>query len=284
MGSYISHLFDHHKKKETIMESEKHHLARRKRSRLIGMVVMIIEQMVSLLTNHWLFFVNGFFGALIVGALLAPIFMELGWTGAGRLTYTIYSFTCHQLPERSYFFFTPQGVMTSYTKQEVIDDGADPRNVLTLRQYIGSPEMGWKAGFSDRMFSMYGGAFLGGVIYWLVSRKRLMNPIPIWLMILLVLPMVIDGTSHLISEITSSGFRDSNEWAKPIFGAQSTLFYTGTTIGTLNSHLRLVTGLLFGLGTMLFAYPLIGYGFNDLAEEAQRMRIRNEVWSVNSQQ
>ena len=266
------------------MEWEKHDLARRKRSRLTRYVATVIEGITTFLTAHWLFFVNGFFGALIVGALLAPIFMELGWTKVGRLTYTIYSFTCHQLPERSYFFFTPQGVITSYSKQDVIADGADPRNVLTLRKYIGSPEMGWKSGFSDRMFSMYGGAFLGGVIYWLLSQKRVMNPIPIWLMILLTLPMAIDGTSHLISEITLSGFRDANEWAKPIFGVQSPEFYTGATIGTLNSNLRLITGLLFGLGTMLFAYPLIGYGFDDLAQEAERMRIRNEVWSVNSKQ
>ena len=43
---------------------------------LIGIVVMILEQMVSLLTNHWLFFVNGFFAALIIGALLAGAWVE----------------------------------------------------------------------------------------------------------------------------------------------------------------------------------------------------------------
>ena len=260
------------------MEWEEQQLRRKKRPPWVRYLVDAIDFITNVFTHRWLFFVNGFFGALIAGALLAPIFMQIGWEQAGRVTYTIYSFTCHQLPERSYFFFTPQGVITSYSKEEVVTDGADGRNILTLRQYIGSAEMGWKAGFSDRMFSMYGGAFLGGIIYWLVSRRRLMNPIPIWLMILLALPMAIDGTTHLLSEITLSGFRDSNEWAKPIFGAQDPTFYTGTVVGSLNSTLRLLTGLLFGVGTMLFAYPLIGYGFDDLAQEAERMRMREEVW------
>jgi hypothetical protein len=39
----------------------------------------------------------------------------------------------------------------------------------------------------------------------------------------------------------------------------------------------MVTGLLFGLGMMLFAYPLIGFGFDDLADEAERSLARNEA-------
>lgn len=239
--------------------------------------IVTIQRATALMTKHWLFFVNGFFGVLILGAVLTPILMELGFTRLGHILYTIYSFTCHQLPERSYFFFTPDNLLTTYSKAEVIAYGADASNLLTLRQYIGSPDIGWKAGFSDRMFSMYGGAFLGGIIYWLFSRKQPMKPIPIWLVVLLALPMSIDGTSHLISEITGWGFRDTNIWAYPIFGTQDPTFYTGTTFGTLNSHLRLVTGLLFGIGTMLFAYPLIGFGFEDLAQEADYALARNEA-------
>lgn len=243
----------------------------------MGRFVVGVQAVVAFLTRHWLFFLNGFFAALILGALLAPIFMQMGLTGVGRVTYVVYSFTCHQLPERSYFFFTPNGTITTYDKQQVIADGADTTNLLTFREYVGSSEMGWKAGFSDRMFSMYGGSFIGGLIYWLFSRKRLMEPIPLWLMILLALPMAVDGTSHLISEVTGWGFRDTNAWAMPIFGSQAAEFYTGTTTGTLNANLRLITGLLFGIGTMLFAYPLIGYGFEDLADDAARAVARNKA-------
>lgn len=227
--------------------------------------------------RHWLFVINGFFGLLLAGALLTPVLMYLGLDGPGRVMYSVYSFTCHQLPERSYFLFTPDGLLTTYRKEEVVAAGADDSNVLTLRQYVGSPEMGWKAGFSDRMFSMYGGAFLAGLLYWALSRRGRVNPIPIWLAILLVIPMGVDGMSHMISEVTETGFRDTNAWAYPFFAGQPEAFFTGTTTGSLNAILRLVTGLLFGLGTMLFAYPLIAYGFDDLADEAERTLTRNEA-------
>lgn len=246
-------------------------------------VVVGMQRASTFFARHWLFFINGFFGLLVAGALLAPALMQVGLSGPARGLYAVYSFTCHQLPERSYFLFTPEGVITTYDEATVVQAGADNRSLLTRRQFIGSPEVGWKTGFSDRMFSMYGGAFLGGLIYWLFSRRRPMTPIPIPLMVLLALPMAIDGTSHLISEVTALGFRDTNAWAMPLFGSQPAGFYTGSAWGSLNSTLRLVTGLLFGIGTMLFAYPLIGYGFNDLATEAEKTLARNEARLRSSQ-
>lgn len=244
-------------------------------SPVIRALVIGIQRFAAFFSRHWLFFVNGFWGALLVGALLAPTFMALGWDGAARVTYTIYSFTCHQLPERSFFLFAPDAPLTMYNLDTIVTAGADDSTLLTLRQYIGSPEMGWKLGFSDRMVSMYGGAFLGGLIYWLLSRRRSMSPIPLWLLFLFVLPMALDGTSHLLSEVTGLGFRETNSWAMPLFGNQPLEFYTGTTASTLNSWLRLVTGLLFGVGMMLFAYPLMAYSFDDLADEAERTLALN---------
>jgi hypothetical protein len=34
---------------------------------------------------------------------LAPVFMQVGWSGAGNALYLIYSTQCHQLPQRSFF-------------------------------------------------------------------------------------------------------------------------------------------------------------------------------------
>ncbi|MDQ4076397.1 MAG: DUF2085 domain-containing protein [Chloroflexota bacterium] len=241
---------------------------KRQKSLFLRALVVGVQKFARFFSRHWLFFVNGFWALLLFGALLAPTFMALGWDGVGRVTYTIYSFTCHQLPERSFFLFGEQEALTTYGLDEVVAAGADPSTLLTLRQYVGSPEMGWKLGFSDRMVSMYGGAFIGGLLYWLFSRRRPMAPIPGWLVFLMVLPMAVDGTTHLISEITSLGFRDTNTWAVGLFGEQPAEFYTGTTFGTLNSHLRLITGLLFGIGMMLFAYPLMGYSIEELRQTA----------------
>lgn len=240
-------------------------------------LIVAFQRGAAFFSRHWLLFVNGFWGLLLLGALLPPAFMALGWEGAAKVGYTIYSFTCHQLPERSFFLFSPQGTAVMHDLGTLVAAGADSSDLLRLRQFVGSPTLGWKLGFSDRMVSMYGGAFLAGLLFWLASRRRPVQPIPIWLLLLLILPMALDGTSHLISEVTQLGFRDTNAWARPLFGAQPDTFYTDTTLGTLNSTLRLVTGLMFGLGMMLFAYPLIGYSFEELSDEAEKTLARNEA-------
>jgi uncharacterized membrane protein len=228
------------------------------------------------ITRRWLWILNGFFALLLAGALVTPLLMRIGWTQPAKVLYTVYSFTCHQLPERSYFLFTPEGVLTTYEKDVVVAAGADPTNVLTMREFVGTPEIGYKAAFSDRMFSMYGGALLGGVLFaWLARRGRFVEPLPVWALVLLATPMAIDGFTHLLSDLPGmafSGFRDVNAWATPLFGAQPENFYTGSTTGTLNAWLRLVTGLLFGVGIALFAYPYLGMGFYDINEEVEEIR------------
>jgi uncharacterized membrane protein len=42
--------------------------------------------------------------------------MLIGWTGVGNGIYFVYSFFCHQLPERSFFFF---GENTMYSLSQI---------------------------------------------------------------------------------------------------------------------------------------------------------------------
>jgi hypothetical protein len=42
--------------------------------------------------------------------------MHIGWMGTGKAIYFIYSFFCHQLPERSFFFF---GEKSMYALTEI---------------------------------------------------------------------------------------------------------------------------------------------------------------------
>ena len=245
---------------------------------LVRSFIRGLQSLADMMTRKWLWVLNGFFALLLGGALLTPMLMQAGLTAPANVLYTIYSFTCHQLPERSYFLFTPQGFITTYEKDEVVAAGADPTNVLTMREFVGNTEVGYKAAFSDRMFSMYGGALIGGLIYGLLARRnKWVQPLPIWALILMAIPMAIDGSTHLISDLPNlpvSGFRDVNAWAYPIFGNQPEIFYTGSTTGTLNMWLRLFTGLLFGIGVALFAYPFLGMGFYDIHEEYEETRAR----------
>ncbi|MCL4561690.1 MAG: hypothetical protein M1281_13890, partial [Chloroflexi bacterium] len=46
----------------------------------------------------------------------APLLMEIGWVSLGLGIYHIYSYLCHQLPERSIFLFGPK---MSYSLSEI---------------------------------------------------------------------------------------------------------------------------------------------------------------------
>ena len=82
--------------------------------------------------------------------------------------------------------------------------------------------------------------------------------------------MALDGGSHMLSEITRLGFRESNAWAVWLTGGllQPT-FYAGTTIGTLNWLLRTLTGALFGLAAVWFTFPYLAEGFGAMRKQLE---------------
>jgi hypothetical protein len=44
-------------------------------------------------------------------------------------------------------------------------------------------------------------------------------------------------------------------------------FYGGDAFGSFNSWMRLITGILFGLGVVWFAYPRLHQTFNETANQ-----------------
>ena len=219
------------------------------------------------LSKHWLLVISLLLGLYIGLPWLAPLFMKLGWIGAGNAIYLIYSTQCHQLPQRSFFLFGPKfmyGLAEIQAAWKVTD------NPLILRQFIGSPEIGWKVAWSDRMVSMYAGLFFAGLLYWPL-RKRL-KPLPLWGFALLILPMAIDGGTHFISDLAGigQGFRDSNAWLAALTrNAFPATFYAGDVLGSFNSWMRLITGILFGIGIVWLAYPYLESAFADLTREIE---------------
>jgi len=53
-------------------------------------------------------------------------------------------------------------------------------------------------------------------------------------------------------------------------------FYTGTEIWSLNWWLRTITGILFGVGVVWFAYPLLHEGMQEIAEETRQAIARTQ--------
>ncbi|MEM7345756.1 MAG: DUF2085 domain-containing protein [Chloroflexota bacterium] len=215
--------------------------------------------------EHWLATFNTGWGVFVILPWLAPVFMNWGLTGLGRSIYFIYNFFCHQLPERSWYFF---GEKFSYTQLEVANAWGRPlseiSNELVRRQFIGTAELGWKVAWSDRMVSMYTSIFIFGLIYAMLRKRGIfMKGIPWWLFILFIAPMGLDGTTHLINDALRLDFRQTNEWAVVLTnGVFSPEFYVDDLFGSLNSLLRLITGVLFGYGVVAFLWPVMDQEFS----------------------
>jgi uncharacterized membrane protein len=188
---------------------------------------------------------------------LAPILMHAGLDGAAKVIYFIYSWLCHQLPERSYFLF---GSHFTHSLAEIQKAWQHTNNPVILRQFIGSTAMGWKVAWSDRMVSMFTSLWLFGFLWWPLRHK--LRVLPLWGLILFLLPMAIDGSSHFVSDLAGigQGFRYGNLWLVEITRHLfPTYFYSGETFGTFNSLIRLLTGILFGMGIVWYTYPYLDH-------------------------
>jgi uncharacterized membrane protein len=118
------------------------------------------------------------------------------------------------------------------------------------------------------MVTMYAATFVFGLLFALV-RQRL-RPIPVWLFILLLLPMALDGGTHFVSDLSGvgQGFRETNAWLAELTGNRlPASFYDGDALGSFNSWLRLLTGGLFGLGLVGFLYPRLEAVFRTWATD-----------------
>jgi uncharacterized membrane protein len=218
-----------------------------------------IERIVFGLSRHWLLVVNLLIAVWVGLPWLAPAFMHWGWKRVGEVVYFLYSFQCHQLPERSYFLF---GKDAMYSLKEIQTAWQLTTDPMILRQFVGNPEMGWKVAWSDRMVSMYTSILPGSLAY-AVARKRL-RPLQFRWFALLLLPMVVDGSTHMISDLAGigQGFRDTNLWLQALTANAFPLtFYQGDALGSFNSWMRLITGVLFGLGLVWFAFPYLNESF-----------------------
>jgi uncharacterized membrane protein len=207
------------------------------------------------ISKHWFATFLIIYGIWVWLPFLAPILMELGLTTAGNLVYFIYSFFCHQLPERSLFFF---GDKTMYSLHEIQAAWQDTANPMVLRKFIGSETMGWKIAWSDRMISFYTSVWLFALAWWPFRPK--IKPLSWWGFALLLLPMIIDGSTHAVSDLAGIGlgFRDTNQWLAALTNnSLPVAFYAGDGLASFNSWARLFTGLLAGLGIVWLALPYI---------------------------
>jgi|GEM_PF-585564 len=222
------------------------------------------DQVVHWLSRRWILVISVLLGLYTLVPFMAPVFMAMGLTVPGKVIYWIYSFLCHQLPERSYFLFGPK---ISYSISEIQTVWLHSNKLIILRQFIGNPQMGWKVAWSDRMVSMFTSLWLFGMLWWGLRKK--IKPLPLWGLILFLLPMAIDGTTHFFSDLSGlgQGFRTWNIWLVTLtHNTFSPAFYDGDALGSFNAWMRIITGVLFGIGIVWFGFPYLDEAFSNSVE------------------
>ncbi len=200
-------------------------------------VLRTADGIIDFIARHWLAIFNLGFGLYVLLPILAPVLMQLGLEGAARPIYALYSFTCHQIPDHSYFLFGPA---FAPSQEQLLAAGMQSTpNLFVERQFRGNAQVGFKMALCQRDVAIYGAIFVGGLLFALLRRR--VKPLPVKWLLLAMLPIALDGGTQLI------GLRESNWW------------------------LRTLTGALFGIAGLLFVYPYVDEAMRDvLAEQAAR--------------
>jgi uncharacterized membrane protein len=196
--------------------------------------VVFADKAIFKLAKHWLALANLIWGLYVGLPLLAPVLMDVGWTVPAKAIYTLYRPACHQRPERSYFY---GGQATVYSVEELEAAGVDTDPFVRA---IGNEHVGWKVAFCERDVAIYGSIFLTGIAYALLRRDLIAKRMSLRVFALFLVPMAIDGILQL-------------------FG-----FYESTWV------MRTLTGAVFGIGAVLFAYPYVEEGFADVRKTINR--------------
>lgn len=196
-----------------------------------------VDRLINGIARHWLAIFNTAWALYFLLPLTAPLFMQVGLVTPARVIYGLYSFTCHQLPDHSYFLFGANPVpLMPDLEANGMQAGL---NLLQQRQFIGNPELGYKTAICQRDLAIYGAVLAAGLLYALVRRR--MRQLPLWLFLIFLIPIGVDGLTQLV------GLRESN-W-----------------------ELRTLTGAIFGAAAVWFAYPYVDDAMQEvLAAPPQR--------------
>jgi len=221
------------------------------------------------LSNHYLLLINGLVVIYLGLPVLAPVFMEAGFTAPAAIIYRVYGAVCHQLAYRSWFLF---GEQPAYPRVEAKVEGLipygqaiglDENDQWGARKFVGNPLVGYKVGLCQRDVAIYGGILAFGLVFSLTGRRIKSLPWYLWIMIG-IFPIGIDGLSQLLSQPPLNSI--------PPFSMIS--FRESTPL------LRTLTGFLFGATTAWFGFPLVEETMAEtrkfMAEKFSRIREKKK--------
>jgi uncharacterized membrane protein len=159
------------------------------------------------LLRSWPLLLSGILAIYAGLPWLSPLLRRWGFEQLGLALFQMYRTLCHQLPERSFF----------------------------LGQY--------QVCYCHRCTALYTSLVVMSLVF---GIGRWQHAISNRLLLLLTLPMAIDGGWHLLNDLLPSlGLRSDN-----------------SAVGSLNFWLRMITGTLFAAGIVLWTYPRLQRGLS----------------------
>jgi uncharacterized membrane protein len=217
--------------------------------------ILFIDRLIVLIADHWLLLV--ILSLLVFDGLpfLAPVLMHLGLTGPAESIYQVYGLTCHQLAYRTFFFFGEQSVYTTEQLQSALGVTNPASDAFYWRDFLGNPQLGFKMAWCERDAAIYTTLLLASILFGLV-RTRL-KPLNWRVYLLLITPMAIDGLWQLLtSPIVILPFLPTHE---------------------SDYLLRVITGGLFGLGSVWLIYPYVEEAMRDVKVQAHSQYQRGKT-------
>lgn len=194
---------------------------------------------------------------------LAPIFMKTKHEAAANVIYKAYSVVCHELAFRSYFLFGEQAyypreladIPGMVTYEQITNTSAN--DAQFARDFNGNETVGYKVALCERDIAIYGSIALFALIFQFAKSKIKQYPWYFWVL-LSVLPIALDGSSQLFS-----------------LGGNWPAWFP---IRESMPLLRTITGLLFGIGTAWYAFPIMEENMaNDKAQMARKLAIKKRL-------
>ena len=218
--------------------------------------ILFIDRIIMLIGKHWLAMVASFLFIFSALPFLAPVLMHDGITAPAEGIYKAYSLTCHQLSYRTFFFFGEQPVYTLDELRVLVPGGQNQDGISFFwRDFIGNSTLGYKMAWCERDVSIYASMFLAFIALGLLgARVPKLN----WRAYLLfVVPMAFDGFWQLFtSPVDIMPFLPLHE---------------------SNAELRIITGALFGIGSVWLVFPYVEEAMRDAYAQAKSQFERGKA-------